>query len=76
MKEAAEPTSVLKQSHLPGIMKHAEELRAEIINDSKPLSRIVLVTNDEDLLQVLGPSGIRTGPAEDASNQTEELSVG
>lgn len=66
-----EPTSGLKQSHLPGMMKHVEELKAENIEDNKPLSRIVIKTDDEDLLAALGDSGIRMASAEDGSGAEE-----
>lgn len=65
-----EPTSGLKQSHLPGMMKHVEELKAEIIEDNM-LSRIVIKTDDEDLLATLGDSGFRMASAEDGSGADE-----
>ena len=68
-KDAKEPPQAgLKTAHLPGMLQHAEELKAEIISDGMPLSMIDLVTDDEALLSVLGITGIRMEEGEpDAS---------
>lgn len=69
VKEAMEPTSGLKGTHLPGMKAHVEELREEIIQDDKPLSMVRIVTDDADLLKALGSSGVAmVAPAEDDSN--------
>ena len=70
-KDAKEPLgSGLKQAHLPGMLQHAQELQTEIMNDNRPLANINLITDDEALLAILGPSGIRMG-AEDFDSNAE-----
>jgi len=70
-KDAKEPLgSSLKQAHLPGMLQDAQELQTEIMNDNRPLATINLITDDEALLAILGPSGIRMG-AEDFDSNAE-----
>ena len=70
-KDAMEPPgSGLKQAHLPGMLQHAQQLQTEIMDDNRPLAMINLITDDEALLTILGPSGIRMG-AEDFDSNAE-----
>jgi hypothetical protein len=48
----------VKECHLQPMRDEAELLRTEILNDAKPLSRILIKTDDEELLAVLGDSGV------------------
>lgn len=74
VREALEPTTGLKQTHLPGMLKHVEELREEIIRDNVPLSKINIVTDDAELLNALGPSGIVMGAAGEDADQSQGAS--
>ena len=48
----------LNECHLPPMLDEVELLRTEILTDAKPLSRILIKTDDEALLAVLGDSGV------------------
>lgn len=56
---AGEAKPGLKQCHLQPMRDEVELLRTEILDDGKPLSRILIKTDDEELLTVLGASGVR-----------------
>ena len=66
VNEALEPHVGIRTTHLPGMKQHTEALREEIIADNKPLSRINIITDDKDLLKVLGTSGVLMEAEEDA----------
>ena len=61
VEEARNPTKGLQASHAPLIAQERESLRQEIIDANKPLSKVIIVTDDEELLEVLqvGDSGVR-----------------
>ncbi len=76
VQEAIEPTSGVRQWHVPLIKEELADIRAEILADNKPLSRITLVTSDEDLLAVLGDSEERMqAPGGGPGAPTEETSL-
>ena len=48
------------------------ELREEIIGDAKPLSRVNIISDDDDLLAVLGSSGIRMADASQSASDKDD----
>ena len=78
VKDALEPSTGLKQQHLPKMKEHVMELREEIIGDAKPLSRVNIISDDDDLLAVLGSSGIRMADASQSAtdkDDSQEVSI-
>ena len=66
----------MKPDHTPLMMQHCTELYEEIMRDHKPLSKIIIVKDNEPLLRVLGDSGKAMGEDGSPSEDSQDGSSG